>query len=105
MEAAKLDPAPLDEKIIDSLDPKGYEAHPVSEYSELNIKQTVRIFWKATIFCFLAAWAACNDGYAVAMPGLIVVSSPQATRKPLEECADHPHFLATGKYRLRPPHG
>lgn len=65
-------------------------------FANLSTLQTVRKFWKATMMCFLAALAACSDGYQYTLPGAFHASFP-VSPLPL---SPPPPFLG-GSFRRR----
>lgn len=47
---------------------------PISAYANLSSKESLRLFWKPTLFCFLAAYGACNDGFQISLMSQLNVS-------------------------------
>jgi hypothetical protein len=50
-------------------------AVPVSAFAGLSFKETLRTFWKTTMFCVLALFLACSDGFQFQLPGNLVAQT------------------------------
>lgn len=50
-------------------------AVPVSAYVGLDFHSTLKTFWKTTMFCVLALFLACSDGFQFQLPGNLVAQT------------------------------
>lgn len=58
---------------------------PVSAFRDLTQGEVVRTFWKTTLFCQMALFIACADGFQYTLPGNLIAQTSFVGRSLFED--------------------